>query len=492
MKASEPDEGLILTRPRGLGSSPRERWWRGERLLAWLTGSALALLVAVPIGMLAFASVRGPVGALPIQSRAYFTLDHYRDALLRVSSWQMALDTAVYVAGATAVALLFGLALAWLAVRAKIPAPNLLAALVVAPFLFPPSAITGGWLRLLRPRSGAVNVFLREHFFQDAASGPLDTANLPMLILGQGLFMVPITFLVLAAALRNLNGASEELSAASGGSPGATLRRVTIPLLLPAILTGAVLGVWFCLDWIDAPFDLGAIGAVHLLTIRLHFQTIGSVGGFPNFGGAAAHAVLTLLVLAALFFLYARWTRRGYETIGAPGASPARRTRGPWMVPLLAAALFYLLAMWAAPGYNLASSVARGGTDAIAAAASSGRFWEAAANSLIAAAGSATLGTAVVLAVAWLVVRGPRSAGRGLMDALATAPLVVPGLLAASAFLLVYLWLDWLPLWGTHLGIILALSYRLAIPYRLTHSGRKAARSSRRRGTSSRGRWASA
>ena len=470
MSSRPPTEGLNLERPLRRGY-PSEHWWQGERLLVWLTGAVLALLVVVPIGMLAFASVRGPIGALPILSRAYFTLEHYQDALFRVSSWQMALDTAVYITGAVLVATLVGLALAWLTIRARTPMPNLLAALVVIPFLFPPAAITGSWVRLLRPRSGTLNVFLREHFFPGMTSGPLDTANLPMLILAQGLIMTPIAFLVLAAALRNLNRTSEELSEASGATPLTTLRRITLPLLAPALLTSAALGVWFSLDWIDVPFDLGAVGAVRLFTIRLYFQTIGSIGGFPNFGGAAAHAVLALLVLAILFFLYSRWTRHGYEAIGVQGSSAVRRKGGPWMAPLLAVAVVYVLAMWVAPGYGLISGVVRGGWDAVSAVAMSERFWQATANSLSVAVGSATLGTAIVLAVAWLVVRAPRGAWRGVMDVLATAPLVVPGLLAASAFLLVYLWLDWLPLWGTHLGIILALSYRLAIPYRLTNVG---------------------
>ncbi len=468
------DGSLVTTRPTRPQRYPANaRWWSGDRLLAWLAGLLLVALVAVPIGMLAFASVRGPIGALPIQSRAYFTLDHYGDALLRVSSWRMAMDTGIYTVGAVVLALLFALSLAWLTERVRIPWPNLAAALVVLPFLFPPSSITSSWLSLFWPRSGSVNVFLRENVFDGLSRGPFDPATLPAMILGQALFITPIAYLIVAAALRNMNGSLEEMSAACGASPLTTVRRITLPMLIPALLTAGVLGVWFTMDWTDVPFDLGAIGAVRLFSVRLYFQTIGSVGGFPNFGGAAAHAMLTLLLLAAVFALYARLTRHSarYATVGITGARLSRWGVGRWTTPLLAVAVFYALAMWGAPLYNLASGAIDGGGGALTGVLTSGRFWSATANSMIVAFGSATLGTALVLLVAWVVVRTDNRVLRGPLDLLATAPLVVPGLLAASAFLLVYLVLDWLPLWGTHLGVLLALSYRLAIPYRLTNVG---------------------
>jgi len=465
------DKSLVTKRPSR--HPAHARWWKSDRLIAWLAAALLFVLVAVPIGMLIFASFRGPIGALPIQSRAYFTFDHYSDALLRISSWRMAMETSIYTIGAVAVALGFALSLAWLTERIRIPAPNVVAALVVLPFLLPPSSITGSWLSLFWPRSGSVNVFLRENVLDGLSRGPFDPATLPAMILGQALFITPIAYLIVAAALRNMNGALEEMSAASGAGPLTTVRRITLPMLTPALLTAGVLGVWFTLDWTDVPFDLGAIGAVRLFSVRLYFQTVGSVGGFPNFGGAAAHAVLTLLLLFAVFAFYARLTRHSarYATVGIKGARLSRWPVGLWSIPLLVIAAFYALAMWVAPLYTLASGAINGGGTAFTAVLSSGKFWSAAANTMIVAVGSATLGTVLVLLVAWVVVRTDNRLLRRPLDLLATAPLVIPGLLAATAFLLVYLVLDWLPLWGTHLGITLALSYRLAIPYRLANVG---------------------
>lgn len=466
-----PLDALITERPRVRLAAPR--WWHAQRLAPWFVALVVGLLVLIPIAMLVFASVRGPVGALPTLPRAFYTLDHYREALFRVSSWRMALETGLYIVGSVSVSLVFGASLAWLTERVRIPKPNVAAALVVLPFLLPPSLVTGAWLTLFRARSGTVNVFLRDNFFGGLTSGPIDTANIPAMALAQGLFMTPIAFLIVAAALRNMGGALEEVSFTSGAGPLTTVRRITVPMLFPALFTAAVLGVWFTLDWTDVPFDLGAVGAVRLFSIRLYFQTIGSVGGFPNFGGAAAHGVLMLVVLAGLFALYARQARHGarFATAGLPGSMPRRWQLGRWAIPLLALAVFYLLAMWLAPMYRLADGVVTGGPAAFETVLSSRRFWSVALNTMVIAGGSATLGTLVVVAVAWVVVRSDARWLRRPLDIVATAPLVVPGQLAASAFLLAYLVIDWLPLWGTHLGVLLALAFRLAIPYRLTNAG---------------------
>lgn len=56
------------------------------------------------------------------------------------------------------------------------------------------------------------------------------------------------------------------------------------------------------------------------------------------------------------------------------------------------------------------------------------------------------------------------------LDLLATSSLVIPAVLAGLAYLLLYLALNGLPLYGTLLGVTLAFTYRVAIPYRLANA----------------------
>ena len=445
-----------------------------DKLMPWVVLLLVIFLIVIPVTMLVFASFRGPVGALPIQTRAYFTFDHYIDVIFRTATFRMALDTIVYLSIALIVSTFFGISLSWLTERLSIPKPNICAALVVLPFLLPPKLITASWMELFSSRSGSVNIFLREHIalFDNFTSGPIHMSNLLAMGIGQGLFLTPITFLIMAAAFRNMGNAFEEASFASGAGYSRTLRSITLPLLFPALFTTLVLGTWFTLDWTDVPFDFGAVGEVRLFSIKLYFQTIGSVGGFPNYGGAAAHGVLVFILLSALLVMFSRksdnWRR--YAVLDGANARNPRSAISLMCIPLISVAFFYSVATWGLPLYWLVDSLVDGGAAPFRVVLTSPRFWSVTFNSLVIAVGSATLGTMIVVGVAWVVLRSNTRILKTPLDLLTTAPLVLPGQLAALAFMLSFLVLDFLPLWGTHLGLIVALTFRLAIPYRLCNA----------------------
>ena len=79
-----------------------------DKLMPWVVLLLVIFLIVIPVTMLVFASFRGPVGALPIQTRAYFTFDHYIDVIFRAATFRMALDTIVYLSIALIVSTFFG------------------------------------------------------------------------------------------------------------------------------------------------------------------------------------------------------------------------------------------------------------------------------------------------------------------------------------------------------------------------------------------------
>lgn len=422
--------------------------------------------------MLVFASVRGPVGTLPFEDSAVFTLENFADAVTQRNVLRVLKDTSLYVGGAVVLAFLVGFGLAWLVERTDIPLRGVLFVLVIVPFLLPPSTLLETWQLLSLPRTGDLNVFLREALHLGLETGPINPFSMPMMVFAQGLMLTPLVFLLMAAALRNFNGTLEEASRVSGADGWRTLRRVTLPLLFPAGFTAVVLSIWLTLDSAAVPFTFGAAGRFALLNFRIFSVMNNASGGLPDFGLGAAFAVVTILVLGGIFLLYAYATRNTARYAMLTGAitRPPRFRLGPWLVPALLLVGLYLLVMWGLPAYQLVRGSLRAGLTGYAAVLSSGRFWEATRNTAVMAGGSATLGTAVVVLVSWVVVRSRSGWVRASLDVLATSSLVVPALLAAVAFLLVFLTLKDLHLYGTLLGVTLALSYRLAIPYRLSNA----------------------
>ena len=432
----------------------------------------LLLLVGIPLLLLIFSSVRGPQGVLPFQSAAYFTADNFAQALTHRDLLPTLRDTAFYVGGAVALSLLIAFPLAWLAERADLPFPNALFVLVLVPFLLPQGTLVRAWSGYLMPRTGELNVWLRGLLDLGVDRGPLDPYNLPTMVVAQGLVLTPVVFLVLAATLRNLDGAMEEASRAAGASALTTARRVTLPLVFPGVFTAAVLAAWLTLDSTTVPFIFGGQAEASLLNFRIWAALNPPDQSFSGFGLASAFALLAMLLLGLLFGLYAFTTRRveRFATVTGRSARSHRAELGYWSIPAAAFVLAYLALMWGLPGYRLVRGSMVAGLSGYWAQLTNPRFLDALFNSAVMSIGSATIGTIVVVLVAWVVVRSRAGPWRTGLDLLATASLVIPAAVAGVAFLMAFLMARELSLYGSLAGVTYALAYRVAIPYRIANA----------------------
>ncbi len=466
------DRRLVTTHLPRLALSAGSRL-TGDRTIAAGAVLGVLLLVGVPFLMLVFSSVRGGYGTLPFEDVAYFTADNFRDVFGQPVLLKTLRDTFFYVGGAVGLAVVVGFALAWLVERTDIPLPSAIFALIIIPFLIPQGTIVGSWVEYLRPRTGEANVWLRDVLNLGTDTGPLDPFNMQTMVLFQGFLLVPIVFLVLTATLRNANGAMEEASRTSGAAFVATVRHVTLPLLLPGLFTALVLGVWLTLDSTFVPFALGGQAEASLLNFRIWAALNPADQSFPGYGLAAAYSVVVIVGLLLLFALYAYGTRRSdrYATVTGNTMRVPRFELGTWALPAILFVVAYLALMWGLPGYRLVRGSIVAGTSGYTGLLTNATFLEALRNSAIMSIGSATLGTAVVVLVGWTVVRGRIGKWKAGLDVVATSSLVIPAAMAGVAFLLVFLTLRGLPLYGTLFGVTYALAYRMAIPYRITNAG---------------------
>lgn len=134
---------------------------------------------------------------------------------------------------ATALCLVFGVPLALVLARARFRGQSVLRALVLLPLVLPP--VVGG-LALL-------SLFGRRTPF----GGMLESLGVDVafstlaVILAQTFVALPFLVLSLEGALRTADQRFEGIAATLGARPTTVLRRVTIPLVLPGIISGAVL-----------------------------------------------------------------------------------------------------------------------------------------------------------------------------------------------------------------------------------------------------------
>lgn len=169
---------------------------------------------------------------------------------------------------ATAIAAVIGIPLAWLLAREILPGSRLIRALVIVPLLLPP-VVSGVALLAAFGRHGAVGGFLYSTF---GIQLPFTTAGV---ILAETFVAMPFLILTLEGAFRTLDRRFEDAATTLGASSWTVFRRITIPLVGPSIVAGAVL----C--WARA---LGEFGA-----------TITFAGNFPGVTQTMPLAVYTAL-----------------------------------------------------------------------------------------------------------------------------------------------------------------------------------------------------
>ena len=219
------------------------------------------------------------IGVLAAMGAAFFIVPlvglvvrtPWRDAIAQLAAPPTieALRLSLVASGsATAIALLLGVPLAWVYARVEFPGRSLLRALTTLPMVLPP--VVGGVALLLAfGRRGLVGQWL------DGAFGitiPFTTAGA---VMAETFVAMPFLVLTVEAGLRSMDRRYEEAARTLGASRWTVFSRVTIPLIAPSLLAGAVL----C--WARA---LGEFGA-----------TITFAGNFPGVTQTMPLAVYLLL-----------------------------------------------------------------------------------------------------------------------------------------------------------------------------------------------------
>ena len=198
---------------------------------------------------------------------------------------------------ATALAVVFGVPLAWVQARVAYPGRRVVRALTTLPMVLPP-VVGGTALLLALGRRGLVGRYLDD-------VGVHLPFHLSGAVVAETFVAMPFLVLTLEAAFRSVDRRLEDAARTLGASPWTVFRRVTLPLVRPSLAAGAVL----C--WARA---LGEFGATITFAGNLpgRTQTL-PLFVYVNFEGAdpAAAIVLSLVLmavsLAVLLALRDRW-----------------------------------------------------------------------------------------------------------------------------------------------------------------------------------------
>jgi iron(III) transport system permease protein len=446
-----------------------------------LGAAAAVYLIAAPLAMLIYAAFRGPADFLPFESGAQWTFDNVRAVVTDpIMYGEIIPDTLIFVAGTVCLTTVMALAMAWLLERTDLPYRSLWFALIIFPTLVPIVVKAIAWILLLSPNAGWINLLLRETTGW-SGKGPIDVFSMSGLIFCQSLSVAPFVFLQFSATLRSMNPALEDASRASGASTWTTLRRITMPVLLPGLLAPIILVTLITFEQFELPLIIGLPGGINVFAYRI-YNELNPASGLPNYGRAAAISLPFLIMGLVALVAYNHAIRHAERFVTVTGKAYVQRriALGYWRWPAyaflgfyiaLAAVLPALILVWTSLfGFSVPGSVPLGGAslESYRQLLADPMLWRAVYNSFTVAILSALIVTLLGALLAWIITRSTFP-GRWLLDALSFMSLGIPAVITGLAVMVLYLSVP-VGIYGTVWILVIAYSYRLAVSTRLSRA----------------------
>lgn len=429
----------------------------------------LLYLVAFPLTMLLLGSVS--VEGEPAKG---LTLANYVDTYTSPATYRLLANSVLYAFGSSLLALTLGTGLAWIIERTNTPGRRAFFALSLVPLIVPGIVSTIAWIFLLSGQIGVVNrALMAVTGLQDP---PFDIFSLGGMMWAEGLHLSPLVFLIMSAAFKSMDPSLEESALTSGSNTGQTLRRITLPILLPAFASATLIMFVRGLESFEVPRLIGVPARIPVLTSQIFDQ----LHEYPaDYGGAGALAVGLLAISAAGVWLYQRLTRRSerYATVTGKAFRPRVLDLGRWRYATLAALVLYFLLIIGLPfGILLFASFIPfyiPSLDMLSKLTLENyRFVfehpsarDGVRNSLLLGATAATATMALTAVIAWITTK-TRLRGRAALDFLAFVPIAIPGLVLGVSFILQYLSpaFRFLPIYGTLWILVIAYTTKY-LPY---------------------------
>lgn len=274
--------------------------------------AVIGLVAAYPIGYAVWLSLNEYSVITPGLSR-FVGLDNYSEALGSPEFWDAMITTLVFTAVSVGLELVIGLGMA-LVMHQAFRGRALLRAVVLVPWaiLTVVTAIT--WRTIFEPELGFVNTTLEALSLPGADVVWLGERGyaLGVMILADVWKTAPFMALLILAGLQGIPDELHDAAKVDGANTWQRFRRITLPLLVPAITVALIFRTLDAMRVFDLPYVLtkGANGTETLSLIAQEELVTNR-----NTGLGSALSVLTFLTVMVVSFLYIRFIGGNIRTL---------------------------------------------------------------------------------------------------------------------------------------------------------------------------------
>lgn len=232
-----------------------------------------------------------------------------------------------------------GSGLAWLMVRTDLPFKKFFSLAVIIPYMIPSWCKSQAWLSVFKTeRIGGAPGFLASLGIQVPdwlAYGPV------AIIIVLSLHYYAYSYLLVSSALNSLNSELEEMGEIQGAGKLMILRKITFPLVLPAMLSSVIL---------TFSKGIGTFGVINHLGSKVNFVTLSSQlymnSKSQNTQTAFAMAIVMIFISSISIFANQKiiGSRKSFESIGGKGGRTTPTRLGSYK-PLITGILFVFFAV---------------------------------------------------------------------------------------------------------------------------------------------------
>lgn len=442
----------VQTLPGTAAQAPAASRWRSLITQESVATIVVSVIVGAAVLLPLFTLVVSSFRVLdPFGFGTTWGLDNYRIMVTDHVIPKAFVNTLIICTGATVVATFFGVSLAWINARTNCPGRNWLEPYNLIPFFLSPFVGAIAWHNLASPRIGLLNNWAREYLGVEGAI--LNVDNLWGVIWVTGIFFAPLVYLFVVGSLRRMDPSLEDSARTTGAGLLRTTMTVTLPLVMPGILSGAIIVFVTTAGEFGVPFKLSAPYGWQTLTTQIFSKAVGDDAN--HYLGAAMSMALGAITAFFIYIQQRYIAPRSFTTVTGKGFRPNVIDLGSWkwvafgynilfilvavVLPILCLVIVSLHPVWQGkiiPAdltlINYVKTLFFWRPDSIP-AATNGIY-----NSFILAFSGATIAMILSVVVSHMIHR-TRGFGARLLDFLCVVPIGFPGIVLAMGVLVTYI-----------------------------------------------------
>lgn len=314
------------------GLTDIRKWGIAEVILA-VSILILVVVVAIPVLLIFWTSfvVDGSFNARDIM-----------DILSQRDTFEALKNSLIIAFGTTILSTIVGVFFAWLVSRTDLPFKGTMKLLFLVPFMLPSFIGALAWKMLLSPRSGYINRILMDLF--DLSDPLFNVYGFGGIIAVETMYLFPFVFIQVCGALERMDPTLEESARISGAGLFTITRKITIPLIMPSILAGALLIALYSLAHFGVPAILGTEVGIYNIPTKIYEKIHQSAGSFKAIRAGTVLASILVISAGIILYLQSLVLKSGrFQIIAGKSVRPMVLKLRGLRIPLLIVCILYLL-----------------------------------------------------------------------------------------------------------------------------------------------------